>query len=253
MSKVLQLYDSGRVPKRGDMPPIPPGDDPPDRGDPWIDPPFEVLGKSGLHYWFIDRTGEIIALHASALGQWPSLVTLCGGDDWLIRNWQSVDKEGQPVHAFNGRRAATDIMTRCANEPLFDELEPRRRYGLWPIPGGSALHLGRRVVWLGKDRDAGFRDASALWPRLAPRPAPAAPSAPEIARELETLLRRWNWSHKDAPSVLLRRTGAAKRLSKPGFMPRVKAPRGACAAPPTASRTPARPGACGAVAEKWRQ
>lgn len=182
-------------------PPLPPDDD--RSAGAWDDPPFEVLGKAGLHYWFIDRTGEIIALHAAALGQWPSLVTLCGGEDWLKTHWRATDREGNPLNAFNARKAGIAIMTRAAAEPLFDEMEPRRRYGLWPVPGGAALHLGRRVLWCGAERDAGFRDAGGLWPRLAPRPAPAAPAAASVAADLETLLRRWNWAHADGPAVLL--------------------------------------------------
>lgn len=165
--------------------------------------PFSALGKSGMSYWFIDSSGEIVSLAAQALGQWQSLVTLCGGAGWLKTNWRATDREGNPVDAFNARKAGIAIMSHCTAMPLFDPDEPRRRYGLWPVAGGAALHLGREVVWCGEARPAGFRGEGALWPRLSPRPAPAAPAPATVGVELEALLRRWNWTHADAPAVML--------------------------------------------------
>jgi hypothetical protein len=204
---ILEAWDHGR-PMPGQRPPPPEGAVPPP-DDPWPGAPFAVLGKCGQSYWFFDASGELVTLSARALGQWQDVLGLCGGrQDWLAMHWPAFDKEGSPTGGFNVRGVAGAIMQRCAALPAFDPAEPRRRYGLWPVTAedgtpGSALHLGKSVIWCGEPLRAGFSRAGALWPAMAPRPAPAPPCAPEIACELEDLLGRWNWAHKDAPAVLL--------------------------------------------------
>jgi len=201
---ILDAWDKGAaMPK---LPPPPAG--PPERAgdpdDPWQGAPFTPLGKSGTSYWFFDAAGEIICLSARALGQWQDVLGLCGGaQEWLAAYWPSFDKDGLPNGGFNVRGVAAAIMQRCAQLPAFDPAEPRRRYGLWPVPGGQALHLGRSVLWNGEPVRAGFSRAGALWPAMAPRPAPAPPCGIEVGRRLEELLGRWAWTHPDAPAVLL--------------------------------------------------
>lgn len=200
---ILDAWDKGAAMPKGALPPV----DPPARGmpdDPWQGAPFTPLGKSGTSYWFFDASGEIVSLSARALGQWQDVLSLCGGDQgWLATWWPAVDRDGNPTSGFNVRGVAGAIMQRCAVLPAFDPAEPRRRYGLWPVPGGAALHLGRTVLWCGEPLRAGFSKAGALWPAMAPRPAPAPPCGPEVGLALEALLGRWAWAHPQAPAVLL--------------------------------------------------
>jgi hypothetical protein len=206
---ILDAWDrGGAMPKERPVPPGPPpvvGD--PD--DPWPQAPFACLGKCGATYWFFDRSGEILSLSARALGQWQDVLGLCGGDQgWLAAHWPAFDREGIPTGGFNSRGVAGAIMRRCSELPAFDPEQPRRRYGLWPVTGpdgkpGSALHLGKSVIWCGVAEPAGFSRAGALWPAMAPRPAPAPPADAEAGLALEALLARWTWTHPDAPKVLL--------------------------------------------------
>lgn len=204
---ILDAWDTG-----GKMPgqrPPPPGVGGPPPDDPWLEAPFEVLGKTGQIYFFFDASGEIVSLAARALGQWQDVLSLCGGrQDWLALHWPAFDRDGHPTGGFNVRGVAGAVMLRAAGMPAFDASEPRRRYGLWPVPGpdgapGQALHLGKTVIWCGEEMKAGFSRAGALWPAMAPRPAPAPPADFEVARELEAVLGRWAWAHADSAAVLL--------------------------------------------------
>lgn len=206
---ILDAWDrGGRMPGAPPPPAGPPRPDP-DAGDPWAAAPFSVLGKSVGTYWFFDAAGEIMALSARALGQWQDVLSLCGGgQDWLAAHWPAFDRDGNPTGGFNVRGVAGAIMQRAAAMPAFDPNEPRRRYGLWPVvaadgTAGAALHLGRTVVWCGAERRAGFSEGGALWPAMAPRPAPAPPCGPEVGLALEDLLGRWAWANPEAPAVLL--------------------------------------------------
>lgn len=204
---ILDAWDR-QAPMPGSRPPPPVGAVPAPE-DPWPDAPFAPLGKSGATYWFFDASGEILSLTARALGQWQDVLGLCGGDQqWLALHWPAFDKEGFPTAGFNVRGVAAAIMQRCAVLAAFDPTEPRRRYGLWPVPGpdgkpGAALHLGKTVIWCGEEMRAGFSKAGALWPAMAPRPAPAPPASAEVGQQLEAVLRRWNWAHADAAAVVL--------------------------------------------------
>jgi hypothetical protein len=204
---ILDAWDAG-APMPGSRPPPPAGAVPaPD--DPWPEAPFAPLGKSGTTYWFFDASGEIVSLTARALGQWQDVLSLCGGaQGWLMMHWPAYDRDGMPTGGFNVRGVAAAIMVKCAMLPAFDPSEPRRRYGLWPVPGpdgqpGAALHLGKSVIWCGEEMRAGFSKAGALWPAMAPRPAPGPPASAEIGQQLEAVLRRWNWAHADAAPVVL--------------------------------------------------
>lgn len=206
---ILDAWDQGTSMPKSPPPPADPPRREGDPADPWGAAPFTPLGKCGTSYWFFDAAGEIVSLSARALGQWQDVLSLCGGDqDWLAAHWPAFDRDGNPTGGFNVRGVAGAVMQRCATLPAFDPAEPRRRYGLWPVPGhdgrpGAALHLGRSVLWCGEAVRAGFSRAGALWPAMAPRPAPAPPCGPEVAQELEALLGRWAWAHPDAPAVLL--------------------------------------------------
>lgn len=206
---ILDAWDRGTSMPKSPPPPAEPPRREGNPADPWGGAPFAPLGKCGTAYWFFDASGEIVSLSARALGQWQDVLSLCGGDqDWLAAHWPAFDKEGNPTGGFNVRGVAAAVMQRCAALPAFDPAEPRRRYGLWPVPGmdgqpGHALHLGKTVIWNGQVRRAGFSEAGALWPAMAPRPAPAPPAPAHVARALEALLGRWHWAHKDAPAVVL--------------------------------------------------
>jgi hypothetical protein len=210
MSNVLSLYDSGRAPKRGDLPPAPPGDGPPVACDPWAECPFVPLGKASGKFWFFDAGGDLVGLPAQAMGQWASLLELCGGrQQWLVDAYPAYDREGAPLNWFNQKHACAGIMARSGSLPKFDPTEPRRRHGLWEVPGGWALHLGHRVLWHVGDtveRRAGFREAGALWPDLPPRPAPPDPEDCATAADgqrLEALIASWAWEMPTAAGVLL--------------------------------------------------
>lgn len=183
----------------------PPRQEGPVEGDPWEDAPFVPLGKNGKKLWFIDHAGEVIDLQARAVSQYPDLALLCGGVKWLRKYvaFAARDKEGNFTGDFSQRKVCLAIIEQSSGLPPFDPAEPRRRYGLWRVEGGTALHLGRRLVWCGEDGPAGVRREGALWPTLAPRQGPGEPASAKLGQELERLLGAWNWSHPAAASVLL--------------------------------------------------
>jgi 2-iminobutanoate/2-iminopropanoate deaminase len=59
----------------------------------WEHAPFRLLGKNGKSFWFFDRKGELVEYPHSALGQWPTLLALCGGnDEWLVEHFPAFDE-----------------------------------------------------------------------------------------------------------------------------------------------------------------
>ena len=202
MNKVLKMWDDGEKPGRGDLPPPPPP--PPVSDDPWAECPFSPLGSGGGRYWFIASDGNLVDMPATTLAQWSKLLELCGGGHaWFKENYPAFDRDGLPLDWFNVRQAVGGIMRRCAELPLFDAEIERRRYGLWKVPGGYALHLGDRVEWRGESRRAGFVADNRLWLRLSPRAGHAEPASAALGQELRAWLARWNWADPHAPDILL--------------------------------------------------
>ena len=209
-SNVVAMWDdpSGKPKKRGGGGGGPPGGgEVPERPDLWESCPFVPVGKSGRLLHFFDSSGELVQMAASALSQHGDLLLLCGARSrWLLDNFPALDRESGG-HWFNARMAAMAIIQRCCSLELFDPNEQRHRYGLWVIPGGYALHAGKIVVWHGEEksrqRDAGFRDAGALWPRLPAKPLPAEPASAATGKALEAVLASWNWETPHGPSLML--------------------------------------------------
>lgn len=183
--------------------PPPPSGAPPGL-DPWPTCPFSLLGSDGSAYWFINESGALVSLAPSSLAQWANILALTGTrQDWLVEHFRALDREGNPTNQFSARAAASAIMARAAALPPFDAALPRRRYGLWPVPGGHALHLGDRILWRGDDERAGFVRHGAIWLRLAPRPAPAPPADSALGARLERMLGAWRWRDQCGPAVML--------------------------------------------------
>ena len=196
---VLDRYDRGEPSGGG-----PPGGGSPEAPDLWETCPFQVLGRGDGQFWFLDSNGSLVEVAATALAQWPTLLGLCGGEkEWLIANFRAFDREGSPTSWFNVREATAAVMRRAAALPPFDAEMPRRRYGLWKVAGGYALHLGDRVEWSGEELRAGFVAERALWLRLSPRLGCAAPADAALGAELEALFATWSWRHPSSPAVLL--------------------------------------------------
>ena len=205
MSAILKAWDSGGKPPRGD-PPAPGGAD----GDPFADAPFVPLGKIGRKYVFLDAAGHLTELPVSAFGAWQELVALCGGEAWLARHFRAHDRDGTPLDSFSTRKAGAAIIAHCDGLDMFDPNEARRRYGMWKLPDGFALHAGRTLLWVegGKprQRQAGFRDAGALWPVMPARalpPPPAACASAADGQALEEKLASWNWENPHGPALML--------------------------------------------------
>ncbi len=202
-ARVFDIWDSGERPKRGDLPPPPPSG-PPEQADPWPTCPFTPLGAGAGRYWFLDAQGALTDVPSSTLAQWPKLLELCAGDRaWLVTNFPAFDKEGLPIDWFNLRSATGAIMRRCAEMPPFDAEMARRRYGLWKVADGYALHLGDRIEWCGGEERAGFVRENVLWLRLSPRGGHAAPADVSLGAELEKLLATWSWRDKKGAGIML--------------------------------------------------
>ncbi len=195
---VLERYDRGEPSGGG-----PPTGGSPEAPDFWEACPFTILGRGAGRYWFLDATGELVDAAASALAHYSKLLELCAGDrEWLLARFRQLDRDGNPTAWFVVREAVAAIMRRAGALPPFDAEIPRRRYGLWKVADGYALHRGARIDWAGEERRAGFVAESALWVTLSPRHAPGAPADPSLARELETLFATWNWRHAASAAVL---------------------------------------------------
>lgn len=202
-SNVRALWDSGEKPKRGDLPPPPP-QGPPEQSDPWPTCPFTPLGTGAGRYWFLDAGGALTDVPSSSLAQWPKLLELCSGSrSWLVTHFPAFDKEGAPIDWFNVRNATASIMQRCAELPPFDAEMARRRYGLWKVAGGYALHLGDRVEWCGGVERAGFVRENVLWLRLSPRGGHGEPADTAAGAALEELLATWSWRDPKGAGLML--------------------------------------------------
>ncbi len=196
---VLERYDRGEPPGGG-----PPGGGYPEAPDLWESAPFQVLGRGDGRFWFLDKEGALVDAAANSLAQWPTLLGLCGGEkEWLVQHFRQLDRDGNPTAWFNVREATASVMRRAGALPPFDAEIPRRRYGLWKVAGGYALHRGDAIDWCGDERRAGFVEERALWLRLSPRPGAGASADAALGRALEALFATWNWRHASSPAVLL--------------------------------------------------
>ncbi len=196
---VLERYDRGEPPGGG-----PPGGGQPEAPDFWEACPFQVLGRGAGRYWFLDATGELVDVTGAALAHYSKLLELCAGErDWLLARFRQLDSDGNPTAWFVVREAVAAIMRRAGTLASFDAEIPRRRYGLWRVADGYALHRGETIDWCGVERRAGFVEERALWLRLSPRPSVGAPADASLGRELEALFSTWNWRHSASPGVLL--------------------------------------------------
>ena len=205
---VVKLWDSGRAPPRGPAPPPPPkppDGEPPVSEDPFASAPFHCLGASDSgRYWFLDHDGGLTDLTSRDLGAWTTLYQLCGGhNEWLVRHFRRFDRDGNPVDDFNIKQAVAAIMQQSSAQPRFDPTMPRRRYGVWPIAGGHALHLGETVIWNGEPERSGFMRAGALWVQLAGRAAPGEPAPVDRGLALEALLNTWHWQDAENGAALM--------------------------------------------------
>ena len=196
---VLERYDRGEPSGGG-----PPAGGSPEAPDLWESAPFHVLGRGDGKFWFLDSHGALVDVAATSLAQWPTLLGLCGGDkQWLVENFRQLDRDGNPTAWFNVREATAAIMRRAGTLPPFDAEIPRRRYGLWKVAEGYALHRGDAIDWCGEERRAGFVEEHALWLRLSPRPGAGEPAPAALGVELEQLFTTWSWRHPSSPAVLL--------------------------------------------------
>lgn len=185
----------------GLAPPPPP--EAPAGGDPGCTVGF--LGQRGESFYFFDHIGQLRALTAQQIAQWPQICALFGdkGSAWLIDQFPAFNKDKQPTGRFNTAEVNSWIIRESAKAGMFDHALPVRGVGVWRAGDVAVLHLGDRIQWGAEEwRRPGFRDGGALWPAHPAALKAAAPCAPAAAIRLESLFARWNWREPMAASVL---------------------------------------------------
>lgn len=168
--------------------------------------PVKALGKKGRTYYFLDSIGQLIELKASEIGR-NDILSLFGGDHYLIKTWPEVDQHGVPKkHRWQHQLLSPLLIAACTRRGLWDPLEKVRGPGGWCEEDGTiVMHCGD-VLWVGKDRTGTGLRGSLLYPRSPKLPEPifgAAGGATGPGAALLDQIETWNWARGDIDAKLL--------------------------------------------------
>lgn len=114
--------------------------------------PVVPLGKAGDVLVVMSPGGEVLTWTAKLNAQ-GMILAFDGNADWLIRNFNRLDKDGEPTRDFNLRNAFAWFVARCRRAGIWDPATSQRRIGVWrgpADPSGRArpvCHCGDRI-WL---------------------------------------------------------------------------------------------------------
>lgn len=186
--------------------------------------PVKALGKLGMTYYFLNKSGEFVDLQAKDLGR-LNIIALFGGDKYLIATWPAFGKDGEPNGEFKHGRMGSVLMESCELMGLFDPAERVRGPGTWCDDAGNLIFHCGDVLWTGGDRGercgTGLRGRY-LYPGAPPLPEPmmrGAKPMDQASKVLDTLT-TWNFARGEVDAMLmLGWIGAAMLGAAPAWRP----------------------------------
>jgi hypothetical protein len=186
------------------------------------DAPVKALGKLGLTYYFLNRSGEFIEMAAKDLGR-LNIIALFGGDKYLIETWPTVGDDGVPKkHKFNHDRLGPVLIESCEALGLFDPTERVRGPGTWADDDGTLIFHCGDVLWVGGQRAGTGLRGRYLYPGAPALPEPLLKGAKPMDQASVTLdtLCTWNFARGETDAMLmLGWVGAAMLGEAPRWRP----------------------------------
>lgn len=142
--------------------------------------PVKCLGFNMNHYYFLSKAGQLIELVAEKIGH-LNILSLFGGDKWLIKNFPAKDKKGRiKKHEWNHGRVAPLLIAECQHAGTWSPADKERGVGCWQEDDGTLVfHCGHKLFTSdGFVVDPGLRGKDQLV-------YPAAPALPEPINEVQ--------------------------------------------------------------------
>lgn len=224
--------DAPVLARAGDLQPYGGGDhDDPDDEPPFpADCPVTPLGKSGQTCWYLDYTGEVIALEAGNKHGKNNLAALFGPKiGWLERNfpqWSKPEREREPgsnkwvvvreseIIGYDQAKASRALIIECTRRGIFNPSGRIRGVGAHRDQDGALiLHCGDHVMRKGRRinghpsemvwRRPGMIDGF-VYPAADPIPRPWHDHVDETAAERTlALLKAWRWRRPELDPLLM--------------------------------------------------
>lgn len=158
------------------------------------DAPVKALGRKGNVYYFLGVLGEFMEFKGSELGR-LNIISLCGGEEWLIKTYPQYDKNGI-LKGWNHGALGGILMKACTAKGTWEPLERVRGAGSWIEDGKLITHCGD-VLYIGCERASLGMRGKLLYPKSDRLREPvfgakAGPDGP--AARLLAMAETWNWA-----------------------------------------------------------
>lgn len=170
--------------------------------------PVKALGKLGLAYYFLDRSGQFIDLQAKDLGR-LNILALFGTDKYLVEKWPAYDKDGEPNGEFKHGRLGPVLIESCELKGLFDPAERVRGPGTWADDDGNLIFHCGDVLWATDPKKGAVRVGTGLhgrylYPGAPPLPEPLQRGARPMDQADKVLdkLATWNFARGEVDAML---------------------------------------------------
>jgi len=183
--------------------------------------PVKALGKLKNEFYFLNKSGEFISLIAKEISR-NNIIALFGGDEYLVANWPSYNKDGEPTGEFKHGRLSPVLIASCEEMGLWDPSECVRDVGTWVEEDGTlVMHCGDILYTSGTPSRAGVGLRGRLLYPGAPRlPEPAAKATSAAAETVLELFETWNFDRGAIDGrLLLGWIGAAILGAAPEWRP----------------------------------
>lgn len=109
--------------------------------------PIQPLGMSNGVYFFTSPEGELRNLAARDFTD-RQLISLFAGDlSWMVQNFPSYDKEGNPSGDFKVKKVTAALMRACHMRGIFSTETPLRGHGVWRFGEKVVVHTGDGIYY----------------------------------------------------------------------------------------------------------
>lgn len=180
--------------------------------------PVTALGCNGPDCFYINTSGQLVALSAEKHTRLGILNLFKERSDFLHEHWPRVTKDGTR-EGWRPERGAEALMNECGAQGIWNPRDRARGRGAWPGARGElVLHTGRQIRVFAPNQGA-WRDQVVHKPGLHGRHVyiadeqagePADPPVPGAAAQLLEVLAGWAWRRPEIdPVLMLGWTGAA--------------------------------------------
>lgn len=177
--------------------------------------PVIPLGLNGKAAYFVDTSGQLIAVTASEWGKKMLLHLFAGYHNylhWAWPKWSSPNAKGKTGFTINGievDEAMSCLLNAAQRKGIFSADERVRGRGAWKTAGGMVWHAGDRIFRM----EGGRLQTSApgeidgiFYPNLFPCTSPwAEPVKPadSPANDILEALKSWNWERPGLDPILV--------------------------------------------------